>query len=428
MLTSRLVSTASFFDELRAREFARLDAARVAYLDYAGSALYAESHLDSHRALLARSVLGNPHSEHASSQASTRAIDAARRRVLSFLDAGDDYVVIFTANTSAAIKLVAEAYPFGPDASFALTADNHNSINGVREYARHAGAEVTYLPLRADLRLDHPEAHLDSVAAPGLFALPAQSNFSGVHHPLSLVRRAQDLGFHVLLDAAAFVPAHPLSLRQHPADFVALSFYKIFGYPGGVGALVARRDALDALRRPWFAGGTVEFASVQLERFERRPFHEGFEDGTANFLNIAALEPGFALLDWIGRSRVWAHVSSLARELADGLDTLRHRDGSRLVRRYGEGAEGSTVTFNVLDRDGHVVPYGLVENRANANGVQVRGGCFCNPGAAEAVFGADARRMARGDAAGGAVRASLGLANNRTDVRRALDVVVSFAS
>ena len=43
-----------------------------------------------------------------------------------------------------------------------------------------------------------------------------------MHHPLSLVRSAQSLGYHVLLDAAAFVPAHPLSLRAHPADFVGL--------------------------------------------------------------------------------------------------------------------------------------------------------------------------------------------------------------
>src|SRR4029453_19105970 len=101
-----------------------------------------------------------------------------------------------------------------------------------------------HLPLRDDLRLYHPEAHLAQADPPGLFAFPAQSNFSGVRHPLSLVRRAQELGHHVLLDAAAYVPAHALSLRECPADFAAVSFYKMFGYPTGVGALIARRHAL----------------------------------------------------------------------------------------------------------------------------------------------------------------------------------------
>jgi selenocysteine lyase/cysteine desulfurase len=87
MLTHAVPSTESFFAELRQRDFARLDASGVAYLDYAGSALYAESQIDAHRSLLTRSVFGNPHSEHAASRASTSAIEAARRQVLRFLDA-----------------------------------------------------------------------------------------------------------------------------------------------------------------------------------------------------------------------------------------------------------------------------------------------------------------------------------------------------
>ena len=455
MLTHPLATPASVFDELREREFARLDEAGVSYLDYAGSALYAASHVSAHHAYLRRTVLGNPHAEHGSSLTSARAIETARRLVLDFLDAGDDYTVCFTANASAAIKLVAEAYPFGPDAACVLTADNHNSVNGIREYARRAGAPVGYLPLRRDLRLDHPEARLAETGGPGLFAFPAQSNFSGVQHPLSLAGRAQALGYHVLLDAAAFVPTHRLSLRACPADFVALSFYKVFGYPGGVGALVARREAIETLARPWFAGGTVDFASVQLRRHRLRALEAGFEDGTANFLDIPALEPGFALMQSIGLDRLRAHVMGLTAALVQGLSGLRHRNGGVAVRMYGEGGpepfggrgHGGTVAFNVLDDNGSTVPYGLVEDRANAAGVHLRGGCFCNPGAAEAAFQFDAGRMDRcldaladaftpgrlqacmgRDVAVGAVRASLGAANNAADVGRAVEVVASFLS
>ena len=119
-----------------------------------------------------------------------------RREVLRFLDAGDDYVVCFTANATAAIKLVADAYPFDERTPCVLTADNHNSVNGIRELARRRGAPIEYLPLRDDLRLAHPEARLAQAGGGGLFAFPAQSNFSGVQHPLSLVRMAQSLGYH----------------------------------------------------------------------------------------------------------------------------------------------------------------------------------------------------------------------------------------
>ena len=41
------------------------------------------------------------------------------------------------------------------------------------------------------------------------------------------------------------------------------------------------------------------------------------------------------------------------------------------------------MSFNLLDPEGHPVPYGEVERAASAAGIALRGGCFCNPGAAE---------------------------------------------
>ncbi len=265
-------------------------------------------------------------------------MDKARRRLLRFLDVDEStHDVIFTANTSAAIKLVAEAYPFSKERGCLLAADNHNSVNGIREYARRAGAPIRYLPLDADLRLLDADLLLAeaSLHGEGLVAFPAQSNFSGVQHPLDLVTKARALGFDVLLDVAAFIPSHALSLRRCPADFAALSFYKLFGYPTGLGALVAQRDALSRLRRPWFAGGTVMYASVAADSHLLRAHHEGFEDGTPDFLSIAALDAGFDLLDDVRMPRLTAHVSQLAFDFVDDLRALRHSNGMLLVRIYG---------------------------------------------------------------------------------------------
>ncbi|MEP6491075.1 MAG: aminotransferase class V-fold PLP-dependent enzyme [bacterium] len=443
------------FDALRQREFSRLDRNRLAYLDYTGSALYGDSQLRSHHAMLADGVFGNPHSESRPSLASSSVLETARAHVLRFLDADPDrYAVIFTANSSAAIKLVAESYAFQSGGALVLSADNHNSINGVREYARRARADVAYIPLDNELRLDAPAHHLRRVSGrysgPKLFAYPAQSNFSGVQHPASLITVAQQLGFEVLLDAAAFAPSNRLSLGEQSPQFVALSFYKIFGYPTGVGALVVRRDALHTLHRPWFAGGTVEFASVQNDMHRLKTLAEAFEDGTPDFLSVAALPAGFALIDEIGIDRAHDHVTGLTGQLLDGLVSLARADGQPLVRLYGPRdlrARGGTVAFNILSRRGVPIPYTLVERRARDEGVAVRGGCFCNPGAAEHAFGLDATRsgdcLRAAAAAGftierfsacldeftavGAVRASLGVANNAGDVSRALSLVASFA-
>jgi selenocysteine lyase/cysteine desulfurase len=259
--------------------------------------------------------------------------------------------------------------------------------------------------------------------------------------------RARALGFDVLLDAAAFAPGHPLSLRACPADFAVLSFHKLFGYPTSVGALVARQGALARLRRPWFAGGTVAFASVGADIHRLHRGHEGFEDGTADFLGVAALASGFALLDEVGMPRLAAHVARLTRQLLDELAALRHKNGAPLVRFYGPRDmldRGGSVALNVCEARGEPIPYTAVEARARAAGVALRGGCFCNPGAAEAAFGLDAVGLAACLAASGdevslarlarclgravgAVRLSLGLANHRFDLERAVAVVASFA-
>jgi selenocysteine lyase/cysteine desulfurase len=435
-----LQSSAPTLDEIRAREFSRLNAGGQTYVDYTGSALYGESQLRAHFELLRRGLFGNPHSEHRPSADSSRAIEEARQLVLRFLG-GDPAIhdVVFTANATAAIRLVAESYRFGPEASCVLSTDNHNSVNGIREYARRAGARVRYVPLDEELRLAGAEAVLSEEPG-GLLAYPAQSNFSGALHPLPLASKAKARGFDVLLDIASFAGSHAFSLRDCPADFVALSFYKLFGYPTGLGALVARHDALARLDRPWFAGGTVRFASVQANRHALRAGHEAFEDGTADFLGITALPAGFALLEEVQMPRLTAHVLDLASLFQRRLAALHHPNGTPLARVYGPRSlaeRGGPVAFNILDAAQTIVPYWQVEAEASSAGIALRGGCFCNPGAAEAALGLDVASTARClDALGerftpqrfaecsgtavGALRVSFGLANDEDDVDKVI--------
>ena len=232
-------------------------------------------------------------------------------------------------NATGALRLVGEAYPFHPGDRFLLTFDNHNSVNGIREFARARGAETTYIPSVApDLRVEEgllARYLTDTVGDHhNLFAYPAQSNFSGVQHPLEWIEQAHAHGWDVLLDAAAFVPTNRLDLgRWHP-DFVALSFYKMFGWPTGVGCLLARRDALAKLERPWFSGGTIVAAFVQREYYQSAPGAAHFEDGTVNYLNLPAVEIGLRLLDRVGIETIHARVGALGAWLLDALGSLRH--------------------------------------------------------------------------------------------------------
>jgi selenocysteine lyase/cysteine desulfurase len=432
-------------DELRATEYRRLDALGHVYLDYTGGSLYAESQVSEHVQLLRDYVLGNPHSTSPTAAMSTQLVERARAAILDFFRASaDEYVAIFAPNASGALKLVGESYPFREGDRYLLTFDNHNSVNGIREFARARSASVTYTPvLPPDLRVDANklQANLEhaSPSRHNLFAYPALSNFSGVRHALEWIGRAQALGWDVLLDAAAFVPTNVLDLSRWHPDFVSMSFYKMFGYPTGVGCLLARREALGKLRRPWFAGGTIEVASVQGDRYFLHDGAEAFEDGTLNYLALPAVEIGLRHLQSVGLDVIHARVQCLTAWLLDTLTAYRHSSGETLVHIYGPlTAEdrGGTVALNFYDRDGQFIDHRLVERHANAEGISLRTGHFCNPGGGEVALGLFADELSAcfirsadrmtweefqsliDDKSTGAVRVSLGIASTFADVYR----------
>jgi molybdenum cofactor sulfurtransferase len=430
-------------DALRVSDFARLDRSGHVYLDYTGGGLFASSQLREHVALIESTVFGNPHSVNPTSAASTKLVARARSSVLEFFGASpDEYEAIFTPNATGALRLVGEAYPFQPGDRFLLTFDNHNSVNGIREFARARGAETTYIPSVApDLRVEDGllARYLTDTAGDhhNLLAYPAQSNFSGVQHPLEWIEQAQAHGWDVLLDAAAFVPTNRMDLgRWHP-DFVALSFYKMFGWPTGVGCLLARREALAKLQRPWFSGGTIVAAFVQREYYQSAPGAAHFEDGTVNYLNLPAVEIGLRLLERLGIETIHQRVGALGAWLLNTIGSLRHADGSPAAVIYGPRSwdrRGATIAFNFLHPDGRVVDERYVDRLAAQHNVSLRTGCFCNPGAGEIAFTIARETLVGGEfgegmtldgyvtaiglPSGGAIRASLGIASNFSDLYR----------
>jgi selenocysteine lyase/cysteine desulfurase len=441
------LETASL-DQLRLTEYERLDRLGHTYLDYTGGGIYASSQLRAHHDLLQAEVYGNPHSSNPTSQAATHLNEQTRAYVLSYFKADPaEYEVIFTLNASGALKLVGESYPFCRGGRFVLTFDNHNSVNGIREFASAKGSKVDYIPVvPPDLRVDESKLRA-ALNAPGLaghnlFAYPAQSNFSGVKHPLEWIEYAQARGWDVLVDFAAYAPTSKIDLSRWKPDFIDLSFYKMFGYPTGIGCLLARRQTAQKLHRPWFAGGTIQVASVQANRHVLAEGETGFEDGTINYLNIPAIEIGLRHLESIGVDLIQKRVMALTGWFIQQLVALRHSNGAPVVKIYGpttsEG-RGGTVAFNFYDPSGMIIEYSGVEEQANREKISLRTGCFCNPGAAEAGLGFSKAELdfifaqndritfhdfyeisARNGRTAGAARVSFGIVSNFEDVYRFL--------
>ena len=443
-------------DELREKEYPAL--ATHTYLDFTAAGLYASSQITRHFEFLRQHLLGNPHSTNPSSSLATEYVARARTAVLRFFNASpDEWEVIFAGNASLALKLIGESYPFGPGDRFLLTFDNHNSVNGIREFARARGATATYVPVvLPEMRVAEGDladalAQSRSAKADGnnLFAYPAQSNFSGVQHPLEWIAKAREQGWDVLLDAAAFTATNRLDLSTWKPDFVVQSFYKIFGYPTGIGCLLARKTALAKLQRPWFSGGTITVASVQGDRYYLAEGPSAFEDGTLDFLAMPAIEIGLQHIESIGMDAIHERVRHLTGYLLEKLLALKQTNGKPLVRLYGPPTtdrRGGIVTFNFYGADGGAVDHRKVEELANKANISLRTGCFCNPGGGEVALGItgtelsscfrqpeheahltiDDFRLCIDGKSTGAVRVSLGMVSNSQDVDRFIEFAKGF--
>lgn len=442
-------------EKLRAEEYPLLDREGHVYLDYTGGGLHSMSQVREHGEMLGGELLGNPHSRNPTSMAATERVERVRRLVLEHFGADpDEYCVVFTQNASGALKHVGESYPFGPGSRLLMTFDNHNSVNGIREFAREKGASVAYVPvLDGELRLDEEEMRRElgrsAEGVPRLFAYPAQSNFSGVRHPLEWIGEAQAAGWDVLLDSAAFVPTKRLDLGRWRPEFATVSFYKMFGFPTGVGCLLARREALGKLRRPWFAGGTITIASVQGDGHFHHDNEAAFEDGTLDYLNLPAIESGLRHLGRVGIDVIHERVMALSGWMLERVGKLCHGNGRRLVRVLGPtGTEmrGGTISMILEDPAGVAFDERRIESLAGEVGISLRTGCFCNPGAGEiahhlseaemkALFEQggrvsfdEMRELIRGGygKSVASIRVSLGIASNFADVFRFVEFVSGF--
>ncbi|KAJ4460370.1 Molybdenum cofactor sulfurase [Paratrimastix pyriformis] len=383
------------------------------YLDYTGSGVYQKQQIEAAFANFSETLYGNSHSISPSSQITDSAIHEIRDLVLRWFNVDSrEYTVIFTSGATGALKILGETFPWTRGSEYIYLRQNHNSVLGIREYALDRDATYSSLEAKDIEALLHsaPPSSTSASASPSsqgphhLFAFPGQCNYSGVKYPLewidlvhngSLARRPGR--YWVLLDAAAYLPSAPLDLRKHPADFVCMSFYKMFGFPGGLGALVVRNEAAQILQKTFFSGGTVVTAEADAHFHQWHvDLHARFEDGSLPWLNIAALRYGFAALrEAGGMDVIRRHVFSLMDWAYDRLSSMRHRNGQPLCIFYGNHAlhdpdrQGGILNFNLLRMNGSYFGYSEVSKLASNNGFHIRTGCSCNPGACYGYLGID---------------------------------------
>ena len=160
-----------------------------------------------------------------------------------------------------------------------------------------------------------------------------------------------------------------------------------------------------------------------------------------SYLSLPAIEIGLRHIDAVGIDTIHTRVATLTGWLLDQMQALQHGNGKPVMRIYGpinSEARGGTISFNFHDADGAPVDFRHTERMAFENGISLRTGCFCNPGAGEIAHDIQQEEMAEcfrsetpvsymelyeklqeiGGKTASTIRVSTGIASNFADVYR----------
>jgi molybdenum cofactor sulfurtransferase len=315
--------------------------------------------------------------------------------------------------------------------------DSHNSLIGIRQQVKLKGGSFSIIDYPVQIynqQITDSNANWSfrcacrssSLSSESdlpyycLFATPAENNFNGLRPPLNSLlepfintRENQSDNFPIpihrypsktchwltLVDCAKYLSTKPFSLSLYPVDFVVLSFYKIFGYPTGLGALIIRNESLKILNKEnYFGGGSVQYISPYDDsRVEYKSDINAFIHGTIPFTNILSLYHGFQLITCkLTYKSISLHTQCLIDYCRNEMCKLKYSNGQILCLFYGMRSNllsengysyGPILNFNLYNRCGQFLSCRLIQRIAADHNIILRVGTFCAPGASQAYLG-----------------------------------------
>jgi cysteine desulfurase/selenocysteine lyase len=341
----------------------------LVFLDSAASAQKPTQVMDAMR-IASETQYANVHRGlHWMSERTTDAFEDVRDKTAKLLNAPSRDEIVFTANSTAAINLVAHSYG-------SLIRPGQAVL--ISEMEHHANI-VPWLMLRdrtgIELRIakitDGGEIDLDSFAsqlADGRVALAAvthMSNVLGTYTPATrLAAMAHEAGAKILFDGSQSIVHRKIDVQAIGADFFVFTGHKLYG-PTGIGVLWGRREWLDAM--PPFLGGGDMIATVSFERATWARTPHKFEAGTPAILEAIGLGAAIDYVEAIGYDAIAAHEAALTDH---ALSRLARIEGLTVIGQAQD--RGGVISFTMQGAHAHDVATLL-----DRNGIAVRAGLHC---------------------------------------------------
>ena len=379
----------------------------LVYLDHAATTHPPDFAMDEVRNFLSLDYANVHRASYQLARRSTLRFEDAYRTCAAFVGADlRHHCVVFTSNTTAACEIVAHAVEPRPGAVLVTDLEHHSSDLPHRRRGR-----VVRVGLDPEHRLDMDALRAALRQEPiKLVSVTGAANVTGWMPPIhEIAALAHEAGALICVDAAQLIAHAPIDMgrpgERTSIDFLVAAGHKAYA-PFGAGFLVGPRDVLDSVD-PVVPGGGVA-AKVDETGATWLPSPDRHQYGTPNVGGAIGMSVMLGLLMRITMDEVRAHEMKLFRRMVDGLEGI---GGITLYGPPELEERVAIVPFNVEGVSDMLTAAVLGEEF----GIAVRNGRFCSHVHSD-------RLLAGGDPAG-AVRASIGLFNDETDVDAFLEAV-----
>lgn len=339
-------------------------------------------------------LFSNPHSMNITSSESTKKIIICRKKILDYVNADENiYDCIFTSSTTESFKIIGESFKWDNN-SLIYTVDNHTSAIGMREYALKYGSSIKVIDFDNNKNIIEVNSissgnKLEKKNNINLCVIPAESNFSGKLYNRELIFKIrQKYGNTIFFyDVAKYITSNKVSLKDNIVDITAISFYKIYGFPTGLGCMIIKKDISKYLNKVYYGGGSIlSYNSYENHHVKNDILYKNFEYGSPNYLSIIYLNKLLdKTIDYEKIHNLTYFFYNKVRNISYNNSKIKFFELYDIDLNYDYQSfcknHGSIISFNLLKSTGDYIGYKDVEKFCNEKNIALRTGTLCNNGA-----------------------------------------------
>ena len=307
---------------------------------------------------------------HTLSQLATEEMEVSRRKVQKFINAKNDFEVIFTKGTTEGINLIAYAITnlIKKDDEIIISyLEHHSNIVPWQMLCERTGAKLKVIPMDDNgiLQLDFLDKNLSEKTK--IVSLNQVSNALGVINEIDeiIAKTRANSDAMIVIDGAQSVPHFKIDVQEMDCDFFVFSGHKMYA-PMGTGILYGKEEILRKIH-PFHGGGEmIATCSFEKTTYADLPFK--FEAGTPNVGGNIALGAAIDFMQTIGQENIQTHETAL---LDYAQKKLLEIEGLKI---YGEKANRTGVVSFNLEGVGIASDVGMILDKL---GIAVRTGHHC---------------------------------------------------